>query len=461
MSKASDAKKAWSEIQQALRDQLIGAALEAYLADTIALRRDGQSLVVEVPNPFVKEKLDREFARRIEGVALTLPAGIAQIEYVVRSGGTRKPPEPEPSVTLSPAPTAPAELDPLTAIQSANLNPEYTMTRLIVGKSNAYPHALAQSVSLSPGKNYNPVYFYGGVGLGKTHLMQAIGHEVLKNHPKARVLYVSSEVFHNEYIDYIQNKKPWDRFRKKYRDVDCLLLDDVQYLESGERIQEEFFHTFNALFQSRKQIVLTSDKKPHQLEKVEERLRSRFASGVVVDLIPPDDALREAILKSWAAEEHLEVPGEVVRYIAEKVPTNIRDLRGAFRTAVAKASVLGLSLSIPLVDEVLRATATPQRPREITIGMIQEEVCHLYGISVEELTGRRRDRKIVVPRQVAMYLSRDLTTKPLMEIGMAFGKKDHTTVLHSCGKVEEELKKDSAFKDNVEKLRIRIREKLE
>jgi chromosomal replication initiator protein len=457
MSKDSEARKAWLQVVRKLREEGAGASLEAYLADTEALRSNGEVLTVQVPNAFVKEKLTREFSSRIAVALASLEPGLKAVEYLVKedASGGRAPAE----ETAAPVPPA-SEPHPAAGIQNANLNPEYTMDAFIVGKSNAYPHALAKSVSMNPGKNYNPVYFYGGVGLGKTHLMQAIGHELLRNNPKARVLYVSSEVFHNEYIDHIQNKKDWVKFRAKYRNVDCLLIDDVQFLESGERIQDEFFHTFNALREARKQIVLSCDKQPNELKKVEERLRSRFASGVVADLMPPDLEMRIAILKSREVEENVNVPDEVIRYIAERVSSNIRELRAVFRTVVAKSSVLGLPLSILLVEETLRSTTGPQKPQEITIQMVQDEVCAVYGIRKDELVGRRRERRIVGPRQVAMYLARDLAGKTLMEIGEAFGKKDHTTVLHSCSKVESDLKTDSTLKENVERLRIRLREKL-
>ncbi len=457
MSKDSEARKAWTQVVRKLREEGEGASLEAYLADTEAIRKSGEHLVVQVPNAFVKDKLTREFSSRIATALAGVDPELTSVEYSVKedaSGGRTA------SEESAPRPASSVEPHPAAGIQSANLNPEYTMDAFIVGKSNAYPHALAKSVSMNPGKNYNPVYFYGGVGLGKTHLMQAIGHEILRNHPKARVLYVSSEVFHNEYIDHIQNKKDWGKFRARYRNVDCLLIDDVQFLESGERIQDEFFHTFNELHQARKQIVLSCDKQPNELKKVEERLRSRFASGVVADLLPPDLEMRIAILKSRAVEENVNVPDDVIRYIAERVSSNIRELRAVFRTVVAKSSVLGLPLSLLLVEETLRSTTGPQKPQEITIQMVQDEVCALYGIRKDELVGRRRERRIVVPRQVAMYLARDLAGKTLVEIGDAFGKKDHTTVLHSCSKIEEELKTDSTLKENVERLRIRLREKL-
>ncbi|MBI4872913.1 MAG: chromosomal replication initiator protein DnaA [Candidatus Riflebacteria bacterium] len=465
MNKENEGKRIWGNLLAWLRQTEASPTLEAYLTGTTGLGRSGAQLTVEVPNAFVREKLTREYGTRIQAGLTALDLDVREIVYEVHEGPTapRKAEISEPATAVIPGNTgsgASSEVPAGSPGHSSNLNPEYTMASFIVGKSNAYPHALARSVSLSPGKNYNPLYFYGGVGLGKTHLMQAIGHEILKAHPKARVLYVSSEVFHNEYIDYIQNKKPWDRFRKKYRDVDCLLLDDVQFFESGERIQEEFFHTFNALHQARKQIVLTSDKQPHQLQKVEERLRSRFASGVVADLIPPDLEMRIAILKSRAVEEAVAIPDEVIRYIAERVSSNIRELRAVFRTVVAKASVLGLPLSVALVDETLRTTTGPQKPHEISIGMIQEEVCHQFELRQEDLIGRRRQRRVVIPRQIAMYLCRELASRTLMEIGEAFGKKDHTTVLHSCTKVEENLKTDPSLNETVERLRIRIREKL-
>ncbi len=447
----------WKALLERIRVEGAGSLLDVYLANSSPVARLGETLVVEVSNRFTKEKLEKEHSREVEAVMESLGAGISNLKYEIRSGAdsaARPAPAPMPQATIP----VPAK-KPVVAGE-ANLNPELTFDNFIVGKSNAYPHAIAKSVSVNPGKVYNPVYYYGGVGLGKTHLMQAIGHEILRNNPSARVLYVSSEVFHNEYIDYIQNRKPWDKFRRKYRDIDCLLVDDVQFFEAGERIQEEFFHTFEALKNQRKQIVLTGDKTPPQLEKMHERLRSRFASGVVADVIVADFELRVAILKSRAEEENMVVPEDVIRYIAERVSNNIRELRAVLHTVIAKASLLNLPLSVVLVDEVLRSTTGPQKPRELTLEMIQAEVCKQFDVRQEELVGRRRDRRVVRPRQVAMYLCRELTGKTLMEIGQAFGKKDHTTVLHSCSKVEKEMAKDSVVEENVEKLRIQLREKL-
>ena len=345
--------------------------------------------------------------------------------------------------------------DNLEERMDATLNPRNTFATFIRGSSNNLASAAAMAVAESPARAYNPLFLYGGVGLGKTHLMHAIGHEVLRTRKKARVVYMSAERFTNEMIDSISEAK-MNRFRRNYRNVDVLLVDDIQFLANKERTQEEFFHTFNELHGASKQIVISSDRPPRQIPTLEDRLRSRFEWGMIADIQPPDFETRVAILRKKAEQCKVIVPQEVCNMIAERISSNIRELEGALTRVLACSSFSKRSVSIEVAQEALVGILPENNIQAVDVRKIMETVCEYFSIPMKELVGTRRDQKIVRPRQVAMYLCKELTGASFPEIGGQFGGKDHTTVMHACRKVESNLS-DHYYKTSLENIKNRLR----
>jgi len=350
------------------------------------------------------------------------------------------------------------ELQRESTAQHIYLNPKYTFDTFVEGSSNQLAYAAAQSVSENPARAYNPLFLYGGVGLGKTHLMQAIGHGILQRKRKARIVYVSTEQFMNDLIESLGNKRTAS-FREKYRNVDVLLVDDIQFLINKERTQEEFFHTFNELHSSNRQIVITSDRPPHELSPLEDRLRSRFTQGLIADIQSPDLETREAILRKKVAEQyHINVPLDVIAFIAERFPSSIRDLEGAMIRVIAYASTHALPIDMQTATQALAQILPHIKPTAITIRMIQQRVCEHFRIKIDELVGERRDHRFAFPRQIAMYLAREHTSSSLKQIADEFGGKHHTTVMHACRQIEERYSKDPSTRDNIEILTENLKE---
>lgn len=339
----------------------------------------------------------------------------------------------------------------------AQLNSKYTFDNFIVGKGNQLAHAAALAVSEEPGTFYNPLFFYGGVGLGKTHLMQAIGHQVLQNTPNAKVKYVTSETFANDFINSIQNHRQ-EEFRQEYRSVDLLLVDDIQFFADKDGTQEEFFHTFNALYDNKKQIVLTSDRLPNEIPKLQARLVSRFKWGLSVDITPPDFETRIAILKNKAEAEQLRIPDDSYSYIAGQIDSNIRELEGALMRVKAYASMMHRPVSTSLAADALKDLNLNGNTSELTIPLIQNKVAKYYHITIADLKGKKRVKQIVVPRQIAMYLSRELTDASLPKIGDEFGGKDHTTVIHAHEKIANQLDTDAELQREIADLKAELQD---
>jgi len=331
---------------------------------------------------------------------------------------------------------------------TTTLNPKYTFDSFVIGNSNRFAHAASLAVAESPAKAYNPLFIYGGVGLGKTHLMHAIGHYILQNNPNSKVAYVSSEKFTNELINSIKDDKN-EEFRQKYRNVDILLIDDIQFIGGKERTQEEFFHTFNALHDANKQIILSSDRPPKEINTLEDRLRSRFEWGLIADIQTPDFETRMAILKKKAEVENLNVPNEVMVYIATKIKSNIRELEGALIRIVAYSSLTNRQITVDLATEALKDIISKKQGKNITISIIQDIVSSYFDLRVEELKSQRRTRNVSNPRQIAMYLSRKLTDMSLPKIGEEFGGRDHSTVIHAYEKISDNLKTDESLQHTV------------
>ena len=340
-------------------------------------------------------------------------------------------------------------------IFESNINPNQRFETFVVGNSNRFATAAAQAVANNPGNVYNPLFIYGNSGLGKTHLMYAIGNAILETRPNAKVKYVTSETFTNEIINAIQNHTVKD-FQEKYRTIDCLIIDDIQFLENKERTQEEFFHTFNALKESNKQIVISSDRHPQSMDKLEERLRSRFVNGLTVDIQPPDLETRIAIIRKKAEIEKIDMPNEVIQTIAVSIDNNIRMIEGAFNRIVAYASIMHLPIDMKVTETVLKDFAT-HSIQNITIEKIISHICKYYNLQNDDLIGKKRPKNIALPRQIAMYLSRRLTDASLPKIGSSFGGRDHTTVIHAYEKIEKMRKEDRSFDNLLQQFEEQIR----
>ena len=338
------------------------------------------------------------------------------------------------------------------------LNPKYVFETFVIGNSNRFAHAASLAVSESPAKAYNPLFIYGGVGLGKTHLMHAIGHYIVGNNPSSKIMYVTSETFTNELINAIRDDKNVE-FRNKYRNMDVLLVDDIQFIAGKERTQEEFFHTFNTLYEANKQIIISSDRPPKEIPTLEDRLRSRFEWGLIADIQAPDYETRIAILKKKADLENLNISNEVLGYVANKIVSNIRELEGALIRIVAFASLANVEISVDLASEALKDIISNKNSKQITVALIQDIVANYYNLRIEDFKSKRRTRNVVYPRQIAMYLSRNLTDLSLPKIGEEFGGKDHTTVIHAYEKISTELEKNDSLKETIEDLAKKIQQK--
>lgn len=352
----------------------------------------------------------------------------------------------------------PSDVSP-TAIQNANLNPRYTFDTFVVGANNNLAHAAALAVAESPGEIYNPLFIYGGVGLGKTHLMHSIAHFILKNNSDAKILYVTSEKFTNELIDAIRNKNniSTTEFREKYRNNDVLLIDDIQFIIGKESTQEEFFHTFNTLYESKKQIIISSDKPPKDIETLEERLRSRFEWGLTVDIQSPDYETRMAILRKKEELEGYNIDNEVIKYIATNIKSNIRELEGALTKIVALSKLdNNKEINIELAELALKDIISPNSNREITPELIMQIVADHFGVTTLDIFSQKRNKEIVYPRQIVMYLCRDMTAVPLQSIGKSLGGRDHTTIIHGSEKIAADLAKNDTLKNTIEILKKKI-----
>ena len=351
-----------------------------------------------------------------------------------------------------------SEYDNSEIISSDGLNSKYTFENFVQGSSNLYAYTAAEQVANHPGESNNPLFIYGNSGLGKTHLMHAIGHSIMKEQNDAKVVYVSSEKFTNELINSIKSDKN-EEFRNKYRNVDILLIDDIQFIAGKEGTQEEFFHTFNALHEANKQIIISSDRPPKEIPTLEDRLRSRFEMGLIADIQPPDFETRIAILKTKAQIENIDIPNEVMNYIATYIKSNIRELEGALTRVVAYSSLINKDISYDLAVEALKDIVTTSESQEISVNRIKEKVSTTFGIKMDDFNSKKRTRAIAYPRQIAMYLSRELTDLSLPKIGNEFGGRDHTTVIHAYEKISEGLKSDESLQRTIDDITKKITQK--
>jgi chromosomal replication initiator protein len=437
----------WSAALERLEPRYNKPVFEMWLKPMRLVALSPSEIVLAVQTTFARDWVENRLKVDITSVLSELLGGEIALRVIVDPGEDAATPE-----TAVPATARPAQADDL---RIGNLNVRYTFDDFVIGNSNRFAHAAAQAVAEAPARAYNPLFLYGGVGLGKTHLMHAIGHRVLENNAAANIVYVSSEKFTNEFIIAIKNNQTVE-FRNRYRHVDVLLIDDIQFLEGKEQTQEEFFHTFNSLHEMQKQLVISSDRPPKEIQTLENRLRSRFEWGLLTDIQPPDFETREAILRKKAETEKVPVPDDVLAFIAKVIPSNIRELEGSLIRVVAFASLTKSPITVELAGEVLKNAVAAAPMHRVTIPLIKERVAKQYGISVKELEAQRRDQRVTLPRQIAMYIAWQLTGSSLPQIARDFGKKDHTTAMYARDKIADMMEADEAFRNKVRTLVAQI-----
>lgn len=450
----ANAGELWDRGAASLRVQLAPATWATWFAGVHAVERRGDVLVLGVPSSVACERIRSSYAGLIADTLRESTGADVHVEFVVDT------PTPAPIVDDAPAVEAPEVAPPpivATPLDNASLNPRYTFDQFVIGASNRFAHAAALSVAEAPAHSYNPLFIYGVAGLGKTHLLHAIGHHVRTVFPNKRVRYVSTETFMNEFVDAIRtNTTP--AFKRRYREIDVLLIDDIQFLERSQQLQEEFFHTFNQLHNADGQIVISSDRPPKSIATLEDRLRSRFEWGLITDVQPPEFETRLAILRKRAEAEHLEgIPDDVLAFIATNISDNVRMLEGALIRVAAWSSLQRAPLSEGVAREVLADLLPPQEPRVITPALILDETAKMFGWTIEELCGKSRRRPLVTARQIGMYVFRELTDYSYPRIAEQFGGRDHTTVMYAVEKIKKQMAERHTVFEQVNELIGRIK----
>jgi chromosomal replication initiator protein len=438
----------WEAILARIEAKVNRHSFYTWFKPTTSIVEHANAITVRVPNPLFIDWLTKHYDGVIREAMMDLDKNGLTVNFVAESVGdstTAQVASDEPIVVDLSEPTA---FEPSPG--PAGLNPRYTFDTFIVGSSNQFAHAACRAVAEAPARSYNPLFIYGGVGLGKTHLLHAVGHQSNRLFPGMAVVYLSSERFTNELINAIRYDRTAE-FRARYRTIDLLLIDDIQFISGKERTQEEFFHTFNDLYESRKQIIVSSDCSPKEIPEIEERLRSRFEWGLIADIQPPDFETRVAILKKKAALERVRLTDDVAYLIASRIKSNIRELEGSLTRMIAFCALTGREMTVDLAQEVL-GELWGEEEKLITIDQIQRKVCDFFGIRLSDLKAKTRTKAIAFPRQIAMYLARQLTHASLSEVGRAFGGKDHTTVLHAVDKVQTLLQEDPKLRKTIDGL---------
>ncbi len=427
----------WENSLKLIKTELTPASFNAFFSPIEPLQITGNTILLCVPNDFTKGILEARYMNLIESSINQISSSKYKIKFILDEEELKDFENENASKVEIPS--------------YSNLNPKYTFDTFVIGNSNRFAHAACVAVAEAPARAYNPLFLYGGVGLGKTHLMQAIGHHILSHTKNAKVVYVSSEKFTNELINSIKDDRN-EEFRNKYRNVDVLLVDDIQFIAGKERTQEEFFHTFNTLHEANKQIIISSDRPPKEIPTLEDRLRSRFEMGLITDIQAPDFETRIAILRKKAQTENITVPDEVMSYIAKYIKSNIRELEGALTRVVAYSSLTNKKISFELAIEALKDIISSSKPQELNVNLIKEKVCEYFNMKMDDFSSKKRTRAIAYPRQIAMYLTRELTDLSLPKIGEEFGGRDHTTVIHAHDKIVNDIKNNSDIKDRINKM---------
>ncbi|MEH7391833.1 chromosomal replication initiator protein DnaA [Bacillus sp. JJ1503] len=435
----------WNNALTSIEKKISKPSYETWLKSTKAHSLQGDTLTITAPNEFARDWLEERYSQLISGILYDITGEELGVKFIIPQNQS------EEALNFPNPPRKADKEDEHPELPLNMLNPKYTFDTFVIGSGNRFAHAASLAVAEAPAKAYNPLFIYGGVGLGKTHLMHAIGHYVLDHNPSAKVVYLSSEKFTNEFINSIRDNKAVD-FRNKYRKVDVLLIDDIQFLAGKESTQEEFFHTFNTLHEESKQIIISSDRPPKEIPTLEDRLRSRFEWGLITDITPPDLETRIAILRKKAKAEGLDIPNEVMLYIANQIDSNIRELEGALIRVVAYSSLINKDINADLAAEALRDIIPSSKPKVITILDIQRVVGEHYNVKLEDFKAKKRTKSVAFPRQIAMYLSRELTDFSLPKIGEEFGGRDHTTVIHAHEKISKLVQTDTQFQKEIKEI---------
>jgi chromosomal replication initiator protein len=423
----------WGRMLISLATKVPPAALDSWLRPCRLTAVEGDHVKIAAPNTYTRDWLHQHHTESLQAAAREVLGGNPRVSLDI----DRDAPSPAPNTTEPP-------------VAAPGLSSRYTFDSFVVGNSNQFAQAACQAVAELPSRAYNPLFIYGGVGLGKTHLLHAVGHQIARLYPHLRLLYLSSERFTNDLINAIRYDRTAE-FRAKYRTIDLLLIDDIQFISGKERTQEEFFHTFNDLYEARKQIVVSSDAAPKEIPDLEERLRSRFEWGLIADIQPPDFETRVAILKKKAEIERVRLPDDVAYLIAGRIKANIREIEGSLTRMIAFCSLSGRDMSVELAQEVL-ADLWGEEERVITMEHIQRKVAEFFGIKLSDMRAKNRTKSVAFPRQIAMYLSRQLTHASLSDVGRAFGGKDHTTVIHAVSKLQALIQEDPKLKQTIDTL---------
>jgi chromosomal replication initiator protein len=443
----------WNEVADRLKEALNDTTYRTWFDQVAGGEVSSEAVVLTVPNDFTRDWIEAHFLGLVQAAVREFTGDERPVRLVVRDERDERE-RGEGVVAATGGPPAGSQV----RTTYAGLNTKYTFDSFVIGSSNRFAHAAALAVAEAPAQAYNPLFIYGGTGLGKTHLLQAVGQYVAEHSSALTVRYVTSETFMNDFINSLRDKRI-EGFKQRYRSYDLLMIDDIQFLEGKERIQEEFFHTFNSLYEAGRQIVISSDRPPREISTLEERLRSRFEWGLITDIQPPDLETRIAILRKRVKTDGIHVPDpQVLTFIASRVSSNIRELEGALTRVVAFSSLTGRLMTVDLARDVLRDVFPQGEAAEVSIERIQETVIERFGLSLDELCGERRSQNIVYPRQVAMYLSRELTDSSLPKIGRQFGGRDHTTVIHATSKIARLIREDRSVYNLVQELTARIKQ---
>ncbi|MDI6785354.1 MAG: chromosomal replication initiator protein DnaA [bacterium] len=447
-------EKLWSEVLNTIKSKVNTKTFNLWLCQTKLKSASNEKVEIEVPNNFVRDKVVKEYKEKLYRTLLDVSKNntLGPVSIVVSKYE-------EPLVNLkNKAPNIIKERKIKNSTNLLSLNPHYVFENFIIGDSNRFAHAASLAVAESPAYAYNPLFIYGGVGLGKTHLVQAIAHKIIELYPDKKVLYLSSERFTNEFIESIRYDKSIFSFKNKYRNIDVLLIDDIQFLAGKDSTKEEFFHTFNTLYESYRQIVITSDRPPRELPAIEERLRSRFESGLTTDIQIPGIEMRIAILRKKSEEKKINVSDEILNYIASRIKKNTRELLGALNKVAAFSTLSKQKLDISITKQILKDIIIEDSSDFITIDQIQNKIVKYFRLHPSDMRTKKRSNAIALPRQIAMYLCRELTNSSLPEIGERFGGRDHSTVIHACEKIKEKIRKDEHFNRKIDEIKDSIRE---
>ncbi|MBW3537865.1 chromosomal replication initiator protein DnaA [Candidatus Parcubacteria bacterium] len=459
-----DKRGLWQAVLGELEVTISRATFATWFKQTAIISNEDGHVVVAVPNIFNKERLEKKYHQDIKSALVKIAGGVRSIEYRISSPAAPAAEKPledtvQPATTPTPpsAPASPAALVPAAApAANSNLNPRYRFSNYVVGGSNELAYAACQAVAKRPGTKYNPLFIYGGAGLGKTHLIQAVGNEILQHHPSKKVEYITSEAFTNEFLSCLQRKNV-DAFKQKYRQVDVLIIDDMQFLATKERTKEEFFHTFNALHQASKQIIISSDKPPQAIAGLEDRLKSRFASGMIADIQPPDLEMRSLILQNKAAAQNFNLPPEVTDHLARHVKQNVRELEGALTQLIANCEFHNTDPSLATVTAVLSNIAfSKPKLKPLSPRTVIEKTAAYFDLRPDDITGPKRDKEIVHPRQIAIYLMRREMNLSFPKIAQAVGGRDHTTAMHSVTKIEKRLEADEDLRHEINAIKEQL-----